>query len=196
MAGIAASGAKRAKKAGINHKVDPVEYLVSELFDNNAAAATLLAKPIPPEAKAEPAAGARVTVNIHPIASGTFLSPQAMEHLRATHQLPLDATITLLDPTNLAEPLQLERQASLPEPAPNNIIPMRGLRSPTDLKALVDDLASLPAAELEAILDGGKAFIESARDVGLKAVVDEFAAMTAAELKAMAEAIDDDNDAA
>jgi hypothetical protein len=45
LAGIARSGTKKARKAGVNHKVDGLEYFVENLVDSNGgAAATLIAK--------------------------------------------------------------------------------------------------------------------------------------------------------
>jgi hypothetical protein len=71
LAGIARSGAKKAKKAGINHKVDGIEYFVENLVDSNGgAAATLIAKLIPPEQPPELPAGPGVIINIRSAAEG------------------------------------------------------------------------------------------------------------------------------
>lgn len=75
LAGIARSGTKKAKKAGINHKVDGFEYFVENLVDSNGgAAATLIAKLIPPEQPPE-ASGGSMIVNVSSVATGQQFAP-------------------------------------------------------------------------------------------------------------------------
>ena len=66
LAGIARSGVKKARKAGVNQKVDGIEYFVENLVDTNGgAAATLIAKLIPPEEpKPEKGGGGITNVNV------------------------------------------------------------------------------------------------------------------------------------
>jgi hypothetical protein len=76
LAGIARSGTKKAKKAGINHKVDGFEYFVENLVDSNGgAAATLIAKLIPPEQPPELPAGPGVIINLRSAAEGQQFAP-------------------------------------------------------------------------------------------------------------------------
>jgi hypothetical protein len=58
-----------------------------------------------PEIRAENSGGGggTVVINICPIASGTFFTKEACEHLRLTGQLPPDALIHLIDPIMPAE---------------------------------------------------------------------------------------------
>jgi hypothetical protein len=75
LAGIARSGTKKAKKAGVNHKVDGLEYFVESLVDSNGgAAATLIAKLIPPEQPPE-FSGSPLIVNVRPVAEGNQFAP-------------------------------------------------------------------------------------------------------------------------
>lgn len=75
MAGIDSAGLKKAKKNGVNVKVDGLTYLVEDLVQNNSsAAATLIAKLIPPELPPENAIAA-ATVNILPVESGQHYGP-------------------------------------------------------------------------------------------------------------------------
>ena len=75
LAGISRSGQKKAKKAGVNAKVDGLEYFVESLVDANAAAAaTLIAKLIPPEQPPE-ASGSPLSVNIVSVLEGNMFAP-------------------------------------------------------------------------------------------------------------------------
>jgi hypothetical protein len=76
LAGIARSGVKKAKKAGVNGKVDGFEYYIESLVDNNGgAAATLISRLIPPEAAPEAPKGPGVIVNVRSIAEGQQFLP-------------------------------------------------------------------------------------------------------------------------
>ena len=76
LAGIARSGVKKAKKAGINHRIDGLEYYIESLVDNNAgAAATLIAKLIPPEQPPPELSGSPTTIVVNPVLSGNMYAP-------------------------------------------------------------------------------------------------------------------------
>ena len=77
LAGIARSGAKKAKKAGVNHKVDGLEYFVENLVDSNGgAAATLIAKLIPQDVPSpELSRAPGVVVNVSSVAEGQQFAP-------------------------------------------------------------------------------------------------------------------------
>ena len=75
-AGIIASGEKKARKAGVNGKVDGFAYFVESLVDGNGgAAATLIAKMLPAEQPAPAFNGPGVTINVHSAAEGQQFSP-------------------------------------------------------------------------------------------------------------------------
>ena len=52
-----------------------------------------------PDARANAAGGGGFILNICPIAAGTYFSREACQHLQQTGQLPPDAVITLIEPT-------------------------------------------------------------------------------------------------
>ena len=76
LAGITRSGAKKARKAGVNQKVDGVEFFIEQLVDGNAgAAATLIAKLIPPEPPAPEFSGPGLIVNVASAHEGQQFAP-------------------------------------------------------------------------------------------------------------------------
>lgn len=76
LAGIARSGTKKAKKAGINHKVDGFEYFVENLVDSNGgAAATLISKLIPPEQAQREFPISPMIINVRSVAEGNMFAP-------------------------------------------------------------------------------------------------------------------------
>ena len=76
LAGIVASGEKKAKKNGVNGKVDGFQYFIETLVDGNGgAAATLIAKMLPPEQPPEKAAGPGVNINVVSAAEGQQYLP-------------------------------------------------------------------------------------------------------------------------
>ena len=76
LAGIIASGEKKARKNGVNGKVDGFAYFVESLVDGNGgAAATLIAKMLPSEPPPPAFNGPGVTINVHSAAEGEVFLP-------------------------------------------------------------------------------------------------------------------------
>jgi hypothetical protein len=75
LAGIAASGEKKAKRAGVNGKVDGTSFFIETLMENTAAASALLSKLIPPPDQPEKVVGSPIVVNVIPIAQGQMFLP-------------------------------------------------------------------------------------------------------------------------
>jgi hypothetical protein len=80
MAGISRAGTRKAKKAGVNQKVDGIEYYAEHLADTNSAAtASIISKLIPPEAPQAAAPSEIMVVNVHSIDHGQQFSPGGPE---------------------------------------------------------------------------------------------------------------------
>ena len=76
LAGIIASGEKKARKAGVNGKIDGFSYFVESLVDGNGgAAATLIAKMLPSEPPPQKPIGPPMVVNVHSVAEGQQFLP-------------------------------------------------------------------------------------------------------------------------
>ena len=156
--GIAKAGLRKAKKAGVNTKIDGVEYYIEDLaVANGTAAATLISKLIPPEQPKSEFSGSGTTINIHPIAAGTFFSREACRELSETGRLPPDAFITLLNseapkviesiPMRVDEAMEtiVEEYRAPCRPKLDNVVPLRQLESPVgsdiSLEARVEALS-------------------------------------------------------
>jgi hypothetical protein len=95
-AAFKAAGVKKAEKNGVNCPIDGLTYFVEDLVASSpGAAATLVAKLIPPETPPQ-APPTNIRVQIHPVVAGSYFSPEAVAVLRATGQLPDDAVIHLV----------------------------------------------------------------------------------------------------
>ena len=76
VAGITAAGEKKAVKDGVNGEVDGLTYFVEVLASsNNAAAATLISKLIPPETPQPETSGAPLNVNVISVCEGNMWAP-------------------------------------------------------------------------------------------------------------------------
>jgi hypothetical protein len=75
LAGIARSGERKAKRAGVNGKVDGTAFFIETLMENTAAASALLSKLIPPPEQPEKPAGPAIVVNVSPVAEGQQFAP-------------------------------------------------------------------------------------------------------------------------
>ena len=136
MAGIAAAGDRKARKAGKNGKIDGFDFYLEQLFDtSNAAAATLLAKLIPPE-KTPEVSGGRVIVNVHSVAEGQFYSPghaillPIEESTKAWQAFRLgpeawQAYLQDLEPQLTKAAFEKLSAVVAPEPREDNVVPLR-----------------------------------------------------------------------
>jgi hypothetical protein len=164
LAGIIASGEKKARKNGVNGKIDGFSYFVESLVDGNGgAAATLIAKMLPSEAPPPKPVGPGITVNISSVAEGQQFSPGTPD-LRilmpfdeagacwtayhggcetwAAYLIEVEGHLTRKAFENLSRVPPLERAKFLPDEAPSlHLVP----------KAPADTLEAQLGAQLDAL---------------------------------------------
>jgi len=76
LSGLARSGEKRARKDGVNGKIDGIERFVEHLADtNSSAAASLVSKLIPPEEQKTNANGHTTAIIINSVLAGNQFAP-------------------------------------------------------------------------------------------------------------------------
>ena len=142
LAGISRAGEKKAKKAGVNSKVDGITYYLEHLADTNGAAtASIISKLIPPEAPPPELSGSPTAIIINPVLSGNMYAPGQ------TVLLPYDecgeawtayrsgekawqAYLLKVKPQLTVEAFESLSYVPPPEPNSDKVVPLRQLAPP------------------------------------------------------------------